>query len=119
MRNCTAFASSRVSIRSPPASSPGPPDLDPWAPGVAAAIVSAGEAGAWATELRTPVRLDRAVVRARIGLLLGTAAVAAGVGLVLIAPGAGPELAGPLVTAAGVAAAVAAVAVIRTMARRA
>jgi hypothetical protein len=38
---------------------------------------------------------------------------------VLIAPGAGPELAGPLVTAAGVAAAVTAVAVIRRVARRA
>jgi hypothetical protein len=97
----------------------GPSDLDPWAPAVAAGIVVAAEAGAWAAELRTAVRLDRTVVRARIAFLAGTGAVAAGVGLVLIAPGAGPELAGPLITAAGVAAAVVAVAVIRTMARRA
>jgi hypothetical protein len=44
---------------------------------------------------------------------------AAGAGLALIAPGAGPAVAGPLITAAGVAAVVAAVAVIRTLARRA
>jgi hypothetical protein len=97
----------------------GPPDLDPWAPAVAAGVVLAAEAGAWAAELRQPVRLDGGVVRARAGLLAGATAAAAGIGLVLIAPGAGPELAGPLITAAGVAAAVAAVAVIRTMARRA
>jgi hypothetical protein len=97
----------------------GPPGLDPWAPAVAAGVVLAAEAGAWAAELREPARLDAAVVRARAVFLAGTAAAAAGIGLVLIAPGAGPELAGPLVTAAGVAAAVAAVAVIRTMARRA
>jgi hypothetical protein len=46
-------------------------------------------------------------------------AAAAAIGLVLIAPGAGPELAGPLVTGAGVAAAVVALGVIRSMARRA
>ncbi|HSD03250.1 MAG TPA: hypothetical protein VLB81_12815, partial [Gaiellales bacterium] len=97
----------------------GPPGLDQWAPAVAAGIVVAAEAGAWAAELRTPVRLDRTVVWARAALLAGTGAVAAGIGLVLIAPGAGPELAGPLVTGAGVAAAVVAVAVIRTVARRA
>jgi hypothetical protein len=97
----------------------GPSGLDPWAPAIAAGIVVAGETGAWAAELRTPFRLDRAVVAGRAGLVLGTAAAAAGIGLVLIAPGAGPALAGPLITAAGVASAVAAVAVIRTLARRA
>jgi adenosylcobinamide-GDP ribazoletransferase len=97
----------------------GPGGLDPWAPAVAAGIVVAAEAGAWAAELRAPVRLDRTIVWARSGLLLGIGAAAAAVGLVLIAPGAGPELAGPLVTAAGVAAAVVALAVIRTVARRA
>jgi hypothetical protein len=97
----------------------GPSGLDPWAPAVAAGIVVAGEAGAWAAELRTPLRLDRAVAAGRAGLVLGTAAAAAGIGLVLIAPGAGPALAGPVITAAGVASAVAAVAVIRTLARRA
>jgi hypothetical protein len=59
------------------------------------------------------------VIAGRAALVLGMAAAAAAVGLVLIAPGAGPELAGPLITAAGVASAVAAVAVIRTLARRA
>jgi hypothetical protein len=97
----------------------GPPGLDPWAPVVAAGIAVAAEAGAWAAELRTPTRVDRAVVRARAGLLLAVAAGAAAVGLILIAPGAGPELSGPLVTGAGVAAAVTAVGVIRAMARRA
>jgi hypothetical protein len=58
-------------------------------------------------------------VRARAALLVATAAGAAAVGLVLIAPGAGPELSGSLVTGAGVAAAVTAVAVIRAVARRA
>jgi hypothetical protein len=94
-------------------------DLDAWAPAVAAGIVVAAEAGAWAAELHAPVRLDRALVLARTGLLLGMGAAAAAIGLVLIAPGAGPELAGSLVTAAGVAAAVVALAVIRMMARRA
>jgi hypothetical protein len=75
--------------------------------------------GAWAAELRTPLRLDRGVAVRRVGLVLGTAAAAAGAGLVLIAPGAGPTLAGPLITAAGVASVIAAVAVIRTLARRA
>ena len=97
----------------------GPPDLDAWAPAVAAGIAAAAEAGAWAAELRTSIRLDRAVVRARAALLVATAAGAAAVGLVLIAPGAGPELSGSLVTGAGVAAAVTAVAVIRAVARRA
>jgi hypothetical protein len=97
----------------------GPPGLDPWAPAVAAGIVLAAEAGAWAAELNAPIRLEAAVVRTRAAFLGVVAATAAAVGLVLIAPGAGPELAGPLITAAGVAAAVAAVAVIRTMARRA
>jgi hypothetical protein len=97
----------------------GPSGLDPWAPAVAAGVLVAGETGAWAAELRTPLRLDRAVIAARVALVLGMAAAAAAVGLVLIAPGAGPELAGPLITAAGVASAVAAVAVIRTLARRA
>jgi hypothetical protein len=97
----------------------GPAGLDPWAPAVAAGFVVAAESAAWAAELRAPARLDRTVVWARTGLLLGTAAAAAGIGLVLIAPGAGPELAGSLVTAAGVGAAVVAVAVIRTVARRA
>ena len=94
-------------------------DLDAWAPAVAAGVVVAAEAGAWAAELRAPVRLDRALVLARTGLLLGMGAAAAAIGLVLIAPGAGPALAGSLATAAGVAAAVVALAVIRTMARRA
>jgi hypothetical protein len=97
----------------------GPSGLDPWAPAVAAGVVVAAEAGAWAVELRAPVRLDRTVVWARTGLLLGMGATAAAIGLVLIAPGAGPELTGAVVTAAGVAAAVVAIAVIRTMARRA
>jgi hypothetical protein len=97
----------------------GPTGLDPWAPAVAAGILVAAETGAWAAELRSPLRLDGAVVAARAALVLGMAAAAAAVGLVLIAPGAGPELAGPLITAAGVASAVAAVAVIRTLARRA
>ena len=97
----------------------GPDGLDSWAPAVAAGIALAAEAGAWAAELRRPVRLEPAVIRARAGLLAATAAAAAGIGLVLIAPGAGPELAGPLVTAAGVAAAVTAVAVIRRVAHRA
>ena len=97
----------------------GPADLDPWAPALAAGIAVAAEAGAWAAELRTPIRLDPAVVRARAGLLLATGAGAAAVGVVLIAPGAGPELSGSLITGAGVAAAVTAIAVIRAMARRA
>jgi hypothetical protein len=97
----------------------GPAGLDPWAPAVAAGTVVAAEAGAWAAELRAPVRLDRTVVWARTGLLLGMGAAAAAIGLVLIAPGAGPELAGSLVTGAGVAAAVVALGVIRSMARRA
>ena len=78
----------------------------------------AGEAGAWAAELRTPLRLDRGVVLRRAALVLGAGIAAAGAGLALIAPGAGPALAGPLITAAGVASVVAAVAVIRTLARR-
>jgi hypothetical protein len=97
----------------------GPPGLDPWAPAVAGGILLAAEAGAWAAELRAPIRLEQAVVRARAAFLAVVAAAAAAIGLVLIAPGAGPEPAGPLITAAGVAAAVAAVAVIRTVARRA
>jgi hypothetical protein len=97
----------------------GPDGLDSWAPAVAAGMALAAEAGAWAAELRRPVRLEPAVIRARAGLLAATAAAAAGIGLVLIAPGAGPELAGPLVTAAGVVAAVTAVAVIRRVAHRA
>jgi hypothetical protein len=97
----------------------GPADLDPWAPALAAGIALAAEAGVWAAELRTAIRLDPAVVRTRAGLLLATAAGAAGVGLILIAPGAGPELSGSLVTGAGVAAAVTAVAVIRAVAHRA
>jgi hypothetical protein len=97
----------------------GPSALDGWAPVVAAGIVVAGEMGAWAAELGTPLRLDRGVVVRRVGLVLGTAAAAAGAGLVLIAPGAGPALAGPLITAVGVASVVAAVAMIRTLARRA
>ena len=79
----------------------------------------AGEAGAWAAELRTPLRLDRGIVFRRVGLVLGTAVAAAGAGLALIAPGAGAAVAGPLITAAGVASVVAAVAVIRTLAGRA
>jgi hypothetical protein len=86
---------------------------------VAAGVVLAAEAGAWAAELRAPIRLEAGVLRTRAAFLVVVAATAAAVGLVLIAPGAGPELAGPLITAAGVAAAVAAVAVVRTMARRA
>jgi hypothetical protein len=97
----------------------GPSALDGWAPAVAAGIVVAGEMGAWAAELRTPLRLDRGIIVRRAGLVLGTAVAAAGAGLALIAPGAGPAVAGPLITAAGVAAVVAAVAMIRTLARRA
>ena len=97
----------------------GPSGLDPWAPAVAAGVVLAAEAGAWAGELQTPIRLEGAVVRARAAFLAAVAAAAGAIGLVLIAPGAGPEPAGPFITAAGVAAAVAAVAVIRTLARRA
>jgi hypothetical protein len=97
----------------------GPPGLDGWAPAVAAGIVVAGEAGAWAAELQTPLRLDRRIIFRRVGLVLGTAVAAAGAGLALIAPGAGAAVAGPLITAAGVASVVAAVAVIRTLAGRA
>jgi putative flippase GtrA len=91
--------------------------VDPWAPVVAAALLVAAELGYWSLE-RSPSRSERAVVLRRLAGLAGAAVVTVLVGslVLLIATGAAGGVA---LEAAGVAAAVLAVAAITRLASRA
>jgi hypothetical protein len=92
-------------------------DVDRWAPAVAAALFVAAELGYWSLE-RSPSRSERTVVLRRLGGLVGGAVVTALIGslVLLIATGAAG---GVLLEAAGVAAAVLALAAIARLASRA
>jgi hypothetical protein len=91
--------------------------VDSWAPVVAAALFVSAELGYWSLE-RSPSQSERAVVLRRLGGLAGSAFVTVLVGglVLLIATGAAGGVA---LEAAGVAAAVLAVAAITRLASRA
>lgn len=91
--------------------------VDRWAPAVAAALFVAAELGYWSLE-RSPSRSERAVLLRRVGGVLGAAVVTALVGtlVLVVATGAAGGIA---LEAAGVAAAVLAVAAIARLASRA
>jgi len=91
--------------------------VDRWAPAVAAALFLSSELGYWSLE-RSPSRSERAVVLRRLARLAGAAVVTALVGsfvLVVVTGAAG----GVALEAAGVAAAILAVAFIARLASRA
>jgi hypothetical protein len=91
--------------------------VDQWAPAVAAALFVAAELGYWSLE-RSPSRSERTVVLRRLGGLLGAVVATALTGslVLVIATGAAGGVA---VEAAGVAAAVLALAAIARLASRA
>lgn len=91
--------------------------VDRWAPAVAAALFVAAELGYWSLE-RSPSRSERAVLLRRVEGVLGAAVVTALVGtlVLVVATGAAGGIA---LEAAGVAAAVLAVAAIARLASRA
>jgi hypothetical protein len=91
--------------------------VDRWAPAVAAALFVAAELGYWSLE-RSPSRSERTVVLRRLAGLVGGTVVTALIGslVLLIATGAAG---GVLLEAAGVAAAVLALAAIARLASRA
>jgi hypothetical protein len=91
--------------------------LDAWAPAVAAGLIAAAEAAAWAAELRVATRVPSRVVAARattIGMLAAGAALA---GWALLVPAAAGAAGGLPLTAAGLVAAVAVAALVRRLAR--
>jgi hypothetical protein len=91
--------------------------VDGWAPAVAAALFVAAELGYWSLE-RSPSRSERTVVLRRLAGLAGAAVVTALVGsfVLVVATGAAGGVA---LEAAGVAAAILAVAFIARLASRA
>jgi hypothetical protein len=91
--------------------------VDEWAPAVAAALFAAGELGYWSLE-RSPSQSERSVVVRRLAGIVGDSVVTALVGsLVLVV--ATSASGGVALEAAGVAAAVLAVAAIARLASRA
>ena len=91
--------------------------VDQWAPAVAAALFVAAELGYWSLE-RSPSRAERAVLLRRLAGLAGAAVVTALVGsfVLVVATGAAGGVA---LEAAGVAAAVLALAAIARLTSRA
>jgi hypothetical protein len=91
--------------------------VDTWAPAIAAALFVAAELGYWSLE-RSPSRSERVVVLRRVAGLAGAAVVTALVGsfVLVVATGTAGGLA---LEAAGVAAAIVAVAAIARLASRA
>lgn len=90
--------------------------VDQWAPAVAAALFVAAELGFWSLE-RSPSRSERAVLLRRVAGLAGAAVVTALVGSLVLVVATGASGGVPL-EAAGVAAAVLAVAAIARLASR-
>jgi hypothetical protein len=91
--------------------------VDQWAPAVAAALFVAAELGFWSLE-RSPSRSDRAVLLRRVAGLAAAAVVTALVGSLVLVVATGASGGVPL-EAAGVGAAVLAVAAIARLAARA
>jgi hypothetical protein len=91
--------------------------VDRWAPGVAALLFVAAELGYWSLE-RSPSQSERVVVLRRIAGLAGSAIVTALVGALVLVVATGAT-GGVALEAAGVAAAVLAVAAITRLASRA
>ena len=91
--------------------------VDRWAPAVAAALFVAAELGYWSLE-RSPSRSEGAVLLRRAGGVLGAAVVTALVGTLVLVVATGVA-GGIALEAAGVAAAVLAVAAIARLASRA
>jgi hypothetical protein len=91
--------------------------VDQWAPAVAAALFVAAELGFWSLE-RSPSRSERAVLLRRVGGLAGAAVVTALIGSLVLVVATGASGGVPL-EAAGVGAAVLAVAAIARLASRA
>jgi hypothetical protein len=91
--------------------------VDQWAPAVAAALFVAAELGFWSLE-RSPSRSERAVLLRRLAGLVGAAVVTALVGSLVLVVATGASGGVPL-EAAGVGAAVLAVAAIARLASRA
>jgi hypothetical protein len=92
-------------------------DVDQWAPAVAAALFVAAELGFWSLE-RSPSRSERAVLLRRVAGLAAAAVVTALVGSLVLVVATGASGGVPL-EAAGVGAAVLAVAAIARLAARA
>lgn len=90
--------------------------VDQWAPAVAAALFVSAELGFWSLE-RSPSRSEGGVVWRRIGGLAGGAVVTALVGTLVLVVATGAS-GGVGLEAAGVAAAVLAVAVVARLATR-
>lgn len=91
--------------------------VDRWAPAVAAALFVAAELGYWSLE-RSPSRSERSLVVRRLAGLLGAAVVTALVGSLVLVVATGVA-GGVVLEAAGVAAAVLALAAIARLASRA
>ena len=91
--------------------------VDQWAPAVAAALLVAAELGFWSLE-RSPSRSEGAVLLRRVGGLAGAAVVTALIGSLVLVAATGASGGVPL-EAAGVGAAVLAVAAIARLASRA
>ena len=91
--------------------------VDQWAPAVAAALLVAAELGFWSLE-RSPSRSEGAVLLRRVGGLAGAAVVTGLIGSLVLVAATGASGGVPL-EAAGVGAAVLAVAAIARLASRA
>ena len=91
-------------------------DVDQWAPAVAAALFVSAEVGFWSLE-RSPTRSENAVLLRRVGALAAGALVTALVATLVLVVATGAS-GGVGLEAAGVAAAVLAVAVIARLATR-
>lgn len=91
--------------------------VDQWAPAVAAALFVAAELGFWSLE-RSPSRSEGAVLLRRVGGLAGAAVLTALIGSLVLVVATGASGGVPL-EAAGVGAAVLAVAAIARLASRA
>jgi hypothetical protein len=91
--------------------------VDEWAPAVAAALFAAGELGYWSLE-RSPSQSERSVVVRRLAGIVGGVVVTALVGSLVLVVATGAS-GGVALEAAGVAAAVLAVAAIARLASRA
>jgi hypothetical protein len=91
--------------------------VDGWAAVVGAALLLAAELAAWSIEHDGRIRQERSLVLRRVATLAGLVLAAALVGFVLVGAAAVSVTAGLLVTALGVAAAVASVSVVLRLLR--
>jgi hypothetical protein len=96
----------------------GPGTVDPWTPVYAAGLLLTAELAWWSIEPRVPAWSDAAVVPRRLGTIVGVCAAGAVVAALIVLAAGAPLRGGLGLELVGVAAAIAAVGLVATIARR-